>query len=526
MDIQRLRELASREPDVSQKDLAVRIVEHLGAHGEVLGLATVEQKLSKLLANKLEGRTHFTSSRRRLEALASALGVSPEDVERIFAFRRILLDPELPPHAAEALRRQALAHPDQATILDDCTRRFPATGRDETPFGRVRVTRSHDKTILRDASDRFDDALVVLASDVDEDHFKAHQRETDFVKRVSGGYELETRSGLVPAPKPTPPNLWAGGVPHVAHPDLTAWVRAQAGDGSWGSTGSPLFRELTADEERGREPAFALDAIGGWLETKGIRPIDARRSRYADVSQTPPSTCKALSEDAVWWHTNVLYAIGPNAQRFADLISCHDVVVEPAPVGEWRHALETRNPFDARDFVETLQRALAIGLPLQGTLAERIKQLDEAADQPNDGRGYDLPVFDRREEGLARDALHALSQREVTNLPFRWRALRLYLGLAADGMLTGLRKDTFEVAHLIASLGAGRALQISIRQFEGPATGALDVSWHSSTAVTLDGGGTHVRVESFYDELLEGGMCRPRRRREDALANAYDDDDH
>ena len=104
----------------------------------------------------------------------------------------------------------------------------------------------------------------------------------------------------------------------------------------------------------------------------------------------------------------------------------------------------------------------------------------------------------------------------MEGVPTRWMALPLYFSLASEAPLSPLPLAESDVFHVLASLGAGRVLRIRVAQFEGAASGTLRRDTRSTSdykSVSLDGDGTHVVVQSLYDENLEGGLARPRQRR-------------
>lgn len=568
MNTERLRAILA-EQELTQKDIATRVVDWLAANaGDALKLGTVESKLSKLLAGEEEGIAHFEHGRRG-EALAHALGLADEEVRAMLSRKQVLLDPQLPAHAAEALRRQALACPESVEILPDVGPRRSSDGKpDTTPLGPVREARSGEESrlALLDASDANPRAVVVLAHDADLRRFNDRGRSVSFVTRVPRGYELESDPGLVPVPPPKPPTLWpdgVGGVPHVAHPGLTAWVREKsqkAKPDPYGHSSrqpGPLEQLLAAADERGEEPAFPLDEIGEWLTRHELGFVpQARRHGYPhyDPRRPPtPATREALTGDNVWWHSGQIYAIGPKARAFADLIMCHDVVVDPPEIAAWLHALATRNPFEPEGFADVWAGLVSVGLARVGgphdahALEERLKERraelfafgcepDPHARPDTPPARFDLPTFADGEEGAARESIRRLSARPLTGVLRAWLGLPLHLGLAAESPLSPLPKEPFDVVHVLANLGAGRVLRIRIAQFEGAGVGPLQVSSahvarphrlafrDEKKSCQLDGDGTHVVLECLYDELLEGAIMLPRKRREEAAARSNDDD--
>lgn len=554
MDTQHLRALLT-ERNLTQKEVAVRMLEWFAVNqsSDPPKQTTLESKLSKLLNNDSEGMSFFEQDRRG-EALAHAFEVPPHVVAAMLARVQLLLDPRLPVHAVEALQRQASADPDRVEVLPTMGRAAATEGKpDTTPQGpvRVAVAPEGDRITLRDASDRHDRAVVVLASDIDADYFKARGRRVSFLTRVPRGYQLDLDPALVPVPPAKTPPLWVRGEPQITHPDLTAWMRRTLDAANSAAREDPYRygqRKPSAEEqilatadERGEEPAFSLDLARPWMTSRGVGIASLYPARHSDSSRDHRELLAlsraALAAGGIWWWSATLYAVGSKARAFAELLTSHNVVVDPPAIAAWFAALETRNPFEPASFADVREGLSAIGLTLEHTRAERNGQLFaidsggiERAEDP-----FDLPVIGE-EEGLAvRAALRRTATRAMSRVPAEWIRLPLYLGLAAEASLSPLPKQDFDVVHVMANLGAGRVVRVRIAQFEGAGAGPLTfsplrghVTRHrresAKSSCTLDGDGTHVSIETLYDELLEGSSVPARARRRRQAEEDADDD--
>lgn len=540
MHLQRLRALLN-EQGLSQKDVAARMVEwsEKNAPDDPLKLTTLTPKLSKLLGGDAEGRAYFSHGRRG-EALAHGFNVPTDDIQGMLSRVELLLDPRLPWHAVEALRRQAAMCPERVQILPLVGDNSEAAGEpDTTPFGVVRVAGAAegDRLALRDASDDNERAVVVLADDVDVAFFERCRRRVSFVRRVPRGYELALDPGLVPVPPPKPGALWRDGVPQISHPELTAWMRLE---GAAARRGPYLSREATesdrilaAADERGEEPAFPLDGVEGWLAERELDEIVVPTRDYRRAETWLAEGWKSPEDNLVWWHEEVLYSIGPASQAFVEILGGHSVVVDPPAVRAARDALETRNPFE--NFADERGAMKAIGLSLDEALAVRRRSLF-VLDREGIAASKDtftLAPFSEDEEMRVRNVLRETAAREMCGVPAEWLGLPMYLNLAAQAELSPLPKEGFDVVHVLASLGAGRALRIRIAQFAGDGDGPLAFSPGRSVyrlggsvkgTCAMDGDGTHVFIETLYDELLEGSSVRPRARRRKQAQDDADDD--
>ena len=544
MDIEDLRALLA-EKCVTQKDVAVRVVEWLekNTSGDTPLLSTVESKLSKLLNGDVEG-TAFFSRARRAEALAHGFDVQADHIQAMLARVELLLDPRLPPHASAAIRQQAEACPDRVTVLPAVAGAGPADATpDKTPLGPVRVPwpREGDLIRLRDAAEKHPRALVVLGHETDCEHYVSKGRRISYVRRVPRGYELEAEPTLAPVPEPLAPVLWAGGEPHIAHPELTAWMRRARVERETahrsGAQRSELWRTdeeriLDGADERGEEAGFALAHAVPWFAAEGITVTILARAAH---SSAPLFVFPSARADAtrVWWCKERVFASGPQAAAFASRMVGHDVVLEPPAIRAWFEALEARNPFDPVALDDVRAEVNEIGLTLEDSLAGARKVFGDGSIE--DQGPFDLASFGEDGESRARRALARLAVRSMTAVPGRWMALPMYFELAAEARLSPLPLAPNDVAHVLASLGAGRVLRIRVTQFAGKGTGPLRHTGPASSRpysqrdggyerTSLDGDGTHVVVEVLYDERLEGAVPPARKRREQAARADSDDD--
>jgi len=315
---------------------------------------------------------------------------------------------------------------------------------------------------------------------------------------------------------------------------------------------SRLARQVFAADERGEEPAFTFHDIAPWLMahadgTWHLELPQVRSSRHQHPRQDQAVVALSLehalqgpTSTIVWWWKKRLLAMGPSAAAFADLVRPQHKVAAPGEIDDWRAALEVRNPFDPSAFNDLVEAARCeAGVSLTDAMGEWRRRIAADDASPSDRQGRDdkqaterqVLGWSREDERAARAALSALAARPM-KVPMAETTLALRLRAASRAPLILVAKNRFDVAHVIASLGAGRVLRVRIAQFEGAGTGELTLSAArsanslagTSRMLELDGDGTHAWVESLYDEELEGMYVRARARRADAEAARRDDD--
>jgi hypothetical protein len=159
--------------------------------------------------------------------------------------------------------------------------------------------------------------------------------------------------------------------------------------------------------------------------------------------------------------------------------------------------------------------------PLQEWRKE-VAESDPVDGQYPGGRGNadrtTLPAGSEEAIEKVRAEIRTLVARSLT-VPAEEATLPLRLQVAASAPLMLLPRTDFEVAHAIASLGAGRLLRIRILRFQDPPAESVTFSKRTYGALELEGGDIHGWVGSRYDEELEGVTLPGRRRRRTAAAD-------
>ncbi len=133
----------------------------------------------------------------------------------------------------------------------------------------------------------------------------------------------------------------------------------------------------------------------------------------------------------------------------------------------------------------------AAGLSLKGAFASWAAQV-AGADAPgaNEVAEIELPQWTAADEIEARLAIAALAARPMC-LRATLRTLRLRLELASRSPLSPMPRARFDVAHVLANVGARRVMRVRIAKFAGEGQGQLRAT--SRKCVELDGDGNRTR---------------------------------
>jgi len=537
-----------------QKDFASKL-HTLLERVEPVSFATVQPKLSKLLAGEEEGERYFFGKPKRLEVLAQILGVKVEDLAKVYEVSSkgiaLVLDPRLSADVARFLREQEPCAEGRyrCVVVDVVDRAKPEEIRNR----------------LKDAVRRERNAWVVTntVNDQDAAFFGGAEIRTTTVKKVPRGWSLVELSDLVPIPPPREPRFWDDeGNPLALDETVTKmalhrdpacgeYYRRKIGERQnrygceeslllsfpeherrgvflwvelWERGGGEIVKMAKDAKENGEQPTYPLHYVVGDLCSIG------RPTRWD-------------GETCLFWKERTIYVVGPKADEVAQRLAPSHVVEVLDWDGPVRDALAGRNwrvwwspGKRAGSFCALSSLALAVFEQFKG-LVEGVCFRDGMLRRLIDYQQDESRAIRSRFEGIEGSPIPTLVDEEKCRgelvralarpMASSWGSTHLVLRQIAQGELTPMRCDSPVVLDAMVNLGAGNYARVVIIRYREDPTESLEFTsltssyspdlWgyrHNSIRWELDGGDVHVWIEILVDRWLEGSRLQGRARRE------------
>ncbi|MBK8939222.1 MAG: hypothetical protein IPM79_16755 [Polyangiaceae bacterium] len=488
----------------AQKDVSGAFhTELVSRGGKELSMNTIEPKLSKLLSGSEEGARFFLDDAQRLAALASAVGVSEEEILRLRGVRTLVLDPRLDKGVAEYLRARA-----------------------ESPDARHACVSAADRDELRRMGKERVGCLVVLADLSDRAFFEGADVDFTTVSKHPRGWLLEKHPELVPLPPAPPPQLFLGDQPMIPSDLFAEEVRKDLSRrGGWRLD---IDKRLADAEERGEVPTFPLREVG---------PLLAGRARKNAISWGNPPTLLWNFQTAepgwdpeitfVWTKNRQLFVTGPEAEWVRSIAAPYHEAHGLTCLDPLRDAIARWNPWarlppdpDRREATpeDAEYQALARALGDEGLdLKLIVKGWRAHRDPEHAKKEWSLSLADEAAQEVARAGLVSLLRRKFS-LEAAQQMFRLHLALSAE--LATIEREPGDLLHVVANLGAGHVIRVRALEYPHEAPTTLQAQ-RVNDGSDLDGGDVHIFIRDLGDDVaLEASPMPALRRREDAWLDA------